>query len=146
MSPCYIVGVDGSEESIRAAHYALKSASASGASLKVVHILEWSPYSFLTPEELEERHAVRGKALERAKTALVQPIVKKLQAMADNVTIDSKVCYGQVAKEINNYCAGAKAEKIFIGRSGSGGLSERLFGSVPSALLQSATVPVTIVP
>lgn len=146
MSPCYIVGVDGSEESVRAAHYALKSAVASGASLRVMHVLEWSPYSFLTPEELEERHMMRGKGLERAKTALVQPIVEELQAMAEDITIDSKVCYGQVAKEINQYCADAKAEKIFIGRSGNGAFSERLFGSVPSALLQSATVPVTIVP
>lgn len=150
MSACYIVGVDGSEESIRAAHYALKSALVSGASLNVIHVLEWSPYSFLTPEELEERHRVRGKALKRAEVAIVQPIVKELQVMAKDkgkdITIDGRVCYGQVAKEINEYCAELAAEKIFIGRSGSGVLAERLFGSVPSALLQSATVPVTIVP
>lgn len=146
MSHCYIVGVDGSEASVRAAHYAVKNAAKSGASVKILHVLEWSPYSFLTPEELEERHIQRGKELERTKSAIIDPLVKELTTATEGVTITGQVYYGQVAKKLNQYCDETKAEKIFIGRNGSGALSERLFGSIPSALLQCANVPVTVVP
>lgn len=142
----YIVGVDGSEASIRAAHYALAEAAQSGASLKIIHVLEWSPYSFLTHEELEERHAQRTKELERAQSVIIDPIINELKATEESVKVTGSACYGQVAKELSQYCEGAEAEKIFIGRSGNNTLKNRLFGSVPSALLQSATVPMTIVP
>jgi nucleotide-binding universal stress UspA family protein len=146
MSHRYIVGVDDSKASIRAAHYAVKNAAKSGASIKILHVLEWSPYSFLTLEEQEERHRQHGKELKRTKSALIDPIVNELTAASKNVSITGKVCYGQAAKELNQYCDEMAAEKIFIGRNSSGTLSTRLFGSVPSALLQCAKVPVTVVP
>jgi len=142
----YIVGVDGSEASLRAAHYAVAEAAKSGASIKILHVLEWSPYSFLTPEELEERHVQRAQELERAQAVIIDPLINALKAIEKDVSIQGEVCYGQVAKELNQYCDGAEAEKIFIGRSGNGPLKNRLFGSVPSALLQSAVVPITVVP
>ena len=54
MTSKFLIGYDGSPASKRAADFALNSARTHGASLVIAHVLEWSPYSFLTPEEIEE--------------------------------------------------------------------------------------------
>ncbi len=61
-----IVGFDKTEASQRALAFAAAAAKATGATIHVVHILEWSPYSFLTAQELEERHKRRTEELARA--------------------------------------------------------------------------------
>lgn len=68
MSEKYIVACDGSD--------AIEHARTSGASILVAHVLEWLPYSFLTPEEIEERHKRRGEELDRAQKALLDRLVK----------------------------------------------------------------------
>ncbi len=142
MSKSYVVGIDGSEGSVRTAQYALVQAEKAGASLKVIHVLEWSPYSFLTPEELEERHKRRQEELERAKSAVIVPMLEKLGG--DN--IEGEVRYGQIAEVISSYCDEIGADQSFVGRHGGGGLTSRLFGSVPGVLVQISNVPVTVVP
>ena len=62
----YVVACDGSSASGRAVKAAVEQAKLTGASLLLVHVLEWSPYSFLTPEEIEERHKRRSEELKRA--------------------------------------------------------------------------------
>ncbi len=142
MSKSYVVGIDGSEGSIRTAQYALAQADKAGASLKVIHVLEWSPYSFLTPEELEERHKRRQEELERAKTAVIGPMLEKL----GSDSAEGEVRYGQIAEVISNYCDEIGADQAFVGRHGGGGLTSRLFGSVPGILVQISNIPVTVVP
>lgn len=142
MSKCYVVGIDGSEGSVRAVQYAAAQAAKTGASLKVIHVLEWSPYSFLTPEELAERHARRSEELERAKSAIIEPVVANL----DKVDVESEVRYGHVADMISEYCGEVGAEQVFIGRHGGGGLSSRLFGTVPGTLVHISSIPVTVIP
>lgn len=142
MSKIYVVGIDGSEGSIRTAQYALAQAQQAGASLKVIHVLEWSPYSFLTPEELEERHKRRGEELERANTAIIKPLIEKL----GSGDMEGEVRYGHVPEVISKYCDEIGAEQAFVGRHGDGGITSRLFGSVPGTLVQISNVPVTVVP
>jgi len=69
MSGKFVVGYDGSEAAQRALDFAIDRAAAQGGSVLIAHVLEWSPYSFLTPNELEERHKRRREELERAETA-----------------------------------------------------------------------------
>ena len=52
MTDIYIVGFDGTAQSERAIEYAASRAKKSGAQVHLVHVLEWSPFSFHTPEEL----------------------------------------------------------------------------------------------
>lgn len=141
MSKSYVVGVDGSEGSLRAAQYASAMAQKSGAALKVIHVLEWSPYSFLTPEELEERRARRSDELDRAHTAILQPVIEKLGS-----NTEGEVRFGHIAEVISLYCDEVGADHCFIGRHGDGGLTSRLFGSVPGTLVQISNVPITVVP
>ena len=49
----FLVGVDGSEGAQRAAQFAAKRARAEGFLLILAHVVDWSPYEFLTPEEVQ---------------------------------------------------------------------------------------------
>lgn len=144
MADTFIAAYDGSEAAGRAVDFAVKRAKATKARLLVVHVLEWSPYSFLTQEELAERHKRRNQELDRAAKAVLDPLKAKLKD--SGVEIETSIKYGHVAETL---CEMAKAEgaaQIFIGRTGSSSLMDRLFGSVAGSLAQIAPVPCTIVP
>lgn len=143
MSGKIVVGYDGSDASNRALDFAVERAQKTGASLVIAHVLEWSPYSFLTPTELEERHKRRGEELNRAKSALMDPVVAKL---ADSgVAVETVIKYGHIADTLSAICKDG-ASQIVIGRDGKNSLGARIFGSVAGSLVQTAPVPCTIVP
>jgi len=144
MSNKYVVACDGSPASERAVAYAIDHARRDGASVLIAHVLEWSPYSFLTPEELEERHKRRGEELERAKTALIDPILASIST--DGIEVDSVLKYGHVAETLCNIATEAAATQMVIGRTGQSSITSRVFGSVAGTLAQIAPVPCTIVP
>ncbi len=144
MSNKYIVAYDGSRASDRALTYAIDHAGQDGASVLIAHILEWSPYSFLTPDELEERHKRRGEELARAKTALIDPVLASISA--EGVEVDSVLKYGHVAETLCDIATEVGATQMFIGRTGHSGIAARVFGSVAGTLAQIAPVPCTIVP
>ena len=140
----YVVGYDGSPASRRAADFALDQARASGATLVVAHILEWSPYSFLTPQEIEERHKRRGEELERARSALIDPFIAEV---ADRgVPIEPVIKYGHIADTLCDIAEKEGAAILFIGRDGSSEIAARVFGSVAGSIVQTTPVPCTIVP
>ena len=144
MSKRFVVGYDGSEESKRAVQFAVSQAKSAGAAIVIAHVLEWSPYSFLTPEELEERHKRRKEELSRAETALMAPIKDSLSR--SGVTVETEMRYGHVADTLAKIAKDVGAEQIFIGRTGESGLTARMFGSVAGSLAQIAPVACTIVP
>jgi nucleotide-binding universal stress UspA family protein len=144
MSTRYIVGCDGSPASARALALAVAHAKSSGAVVTIAHVLEWSPYSFLTPEEIEERHKKRNEELSRAKQHIVDP---ELESLADSgVEVDCEIRFGHVAETLAKIAEESGAEQIFIGRTGQSTLANRIFGSVASSMAQIAPVPCTIVP
>lgn len=144
MSDIYIVAYDGSPTSRRTADFAAGRAKLANAHLHIVHILEWSAYSFLTQEELAERHQRRTEELERATQSILEPLVKELTAAG--YTVSSEVRYGHVAKTIHEIATEKAAKVIYVAKSNDSGLASRLLGTVPSALIQIATVPVVVVP
>lgn len=144
MSHKIVVGYDGSESAKAALAFATDLAKALGGSIVVAHVLEWSPYSFLTPTELEERHKRRGEELERAEAAILAPAVASLGD--SGLEIGTALKYGHIADTLGNIAKEEGANQIVIGRKGQAGLASRVFGSVAISLAQSAPVPVTIVP
>lgn len=144
MASKYVVGYDGSPASRRAADFALDLAKAHGAGVLIAHVLEWSPYSFLTPEEIEERHKRRGEELARAEAAVIKPLKESLAS--SGVTVESVIKYGHIADTLCVIASEAGATQIFVGRDGSSGIAARVFGSVAGSLAQSAPVACTIVP
>ena len=144
MSVKFVVACDGSEASQRALDLAADLAGVCNGSLLLAHVLDWSPYSFLTPTEIEERHARRNEELERAEKALLAPLVESLKSR--NIEVETAIRYGHVAKTLAEIASSEKAAQLFIGRAGDSALAVRVFGSVAGSLAQIATVPCTIVP
>ncbi|WP_010140571.1 universal stress protein [Oceanicola sp. S124] len=140
----FVVAYEGDDDSGSLLDYAIARATKEGAALHIVHVLEWSPYSFLTPQEVEERHARRKEELARAKSAIIDPAVEK--ASAAGVTATGEMRYGQVVELIAEIARTKSAAMIFVGRSGSNSVAARVFGSVPLGLAQIAPVPTVIVP
>jgi len=144
MSTKYVVACDGSPASARALQFAIDQARTNGASILVAHVLEWSPYSFLTPEELEERHKRRSEELKRAQKAVVDPLVDSV--VSEGIKVDSVIKYGHVAETLADIAKQEAASQLFIGRTGHSSLAVRVFGSVAGVMAQIVTVPCTIVP
>ena len=144
MSAVFVVACDGSSVSGRALKLAIEQAKLGGASLVLAHVLEWSPYSFLTPEELEERHARRKKELQRAQEALIDPLLKAVND--EGIEAKAVIRYGHVTETLTEIAKQEGAAQMFIGRTGQSSLAKIVFGSVAAALAQVAPVPCTIVP
>ncbi|WOI55916.1 universal stress protein [Palleronia sp. LCG004] len=140
----YVVAYEGDADGTRVLDYAISQAAQTGARLNIVHILEWSPYRFLTKEEVEERHVRRSEELARASDALMEPALEK--ARAAGVEAIGTVKFGSVVPLVAATVTDSGAELVFVGRSGAHNFGARIFGSVPLGLAQIATVPTVIVP
>ena len=144
MSLVFLVGVDCSDCSNRALDYAAERASARSGELVVVHVIEWSPFSFSTPQENEERHKRREEELQRAHDEIVGPIVDRLKKKG--IKARGMVRHGHTAETLMGIAQEIKATNIVIGRTGKSRFKAQLFGSVASAMVQIAERPVTVVP
>jgi nucleotide-binding universal stress UspA family protein len=144
MSGNIVVAVDGSPGSERALQTAINLAKATGAALTLVHIIEWSPFSFHTPDELAERHKRREEELGRAKEAILGSAETK--AKDAGLTCEAIVRHGHPAETVVEIAEGCGASQIFIGRKGQSKMGSLLFGSVAGSLVQISPVPVTVVP
>jgi len=144
MANLLVVGIDSSDCCQRSVEYAAQLAGASNASLLILHVIEWSPYSFNTASENEIRHKRREEELERAYADLIDPLVKELKGRG--LSVEGMVRHGHPAKTLNDIANEKGASSIVIGRKGSSRMKAQLFGSVPSTLVQIADVPVTVVP
>lgn len=144
MSQKIVVGFDGSPAADRALDFAITRAKAQGDSIVIAHVLEWSPYSFLTPTEVEERHKRRKDEMARAETAICGPVTARVEK--SGVSVSTVIRYGHIAETLVKIVKDENADLIMIGRTGHSGFSSRIFGSVAGTLAQAAPVPVTIVP
>lgn len=144
MTDTLLVGVDGSDGGARAAAFAAECAKSSSANLIVAYVIEWSPYTFNTPQENEERHKRREEEVSRAESGVLEPLVGSLQ----NSGIEAKgvVRHGHAAEVLGELAKEHKASQIFIGRRGISKLQAMLFGSVAGSLVQISPVPVTVIP
>lgn len=144
MSDLFVVAVDGSDAGRRALTFAAARAKAGGAQMLLAHVLEWSPYSFLTREELAERHKRREQEMARAEAAFLVPL--RADLTAQGLQVDTVIRYGNVPDALCSIAKEHAATQIFLGRTGQAGMTARLFGSVAGTLSQIAPVPCTIVP
>lgn len=139
-----VVGYDGSASARRALEFAMAQATAQGGTIVLTHVLEWSPYSFLTASELEERHQRRKEEMVRAEEAIIAPVVADLRARG--IPVEAVIRYGSIADLICKIAKDVGANQIVVGRDGHSALGARVFGSVAGALVQLAPVPCTVVP
>lgn len=144
MSDTLVAAYDGSAASRRAVDFALAQARASGARLVLAHVLEWSPYSFLTPDEVAERHKRRQEELDRAQEAILAPLLAELSG--SGVAIETDVRFGHIAETLATIARDHGATQMVVGRTGESSVMARIFGATVGTLAQIAPVPCTIVP
>lgn len=144
MSNTILVGVDGSEGALRALDFAASQARLSHQSLTICYVIEWSPFTFNTPSENEERYRRREEELARAHSDLIEPQLIRLRQ--SGVNAEGLVRHGHTATVLKEVGAEIEASTIVIGRKGSSRLASVMFGSVAGALVQVADRPVTVVP
>lgn len=140
----FVVAYDSDPEGSRVLNYAIERAKRADADLLLVHILEWSPYKFLTQEEVAERSKRRREELSIAEQRIIAPALRK--ARAAGVNAESEIRYGQVVELIVKIAKELNGTQIFVGRSGSNSVAARIFGSVPLGLAQVSPLPTVIVP
>jgi nucleotide-binding universal stress UspA family protein len=139
-----VVGLDGSASGERAVAYAKKMANLIGAcELVLVHVIEWSPYTFQTPEENEMRHKRREEELAQATSRIIDPAVAALKK--EGFTARGVVRHGDVADLLNKVAEAEGADLIIVARASEAGLEQRIFGSSTVSLVTPACVPVTVV-
>ncbi|HAR53660.1 MAG TPA: universal stress protein, partial [Roseovarius nubinhibens] len=128
MDNVVLLAVDGSAGSDRALDHALKRAKTAGSKLVVAFVIEWSPYTFNTPEENAQRHERREAEIERANEMVVVPALARVTG--EGIEAEGVVRHGQPAETLIRLARDHNAAQIVIGRRGQGGLKSLIFGSV----------------
>ncbi len=144
MSKVLLLGIDASDCAKRALDYAAERAEISKVQLIVCHVIEWSPFSFNTPQENEERHQRREAELDRAHKDIVDPVVSQLRERG--IYARGVIRHGHAAETLAAAADEFGATNIIIGKTGSSRIKTQLFGSVANTLVQISQHPVTVVP
>ena len=142
-APTFIIGYDGSEAARRALNFSIDRAKARNGHVHVVCLLEWSPFSFLTQEELAERSMVRKTEANRAEKFLA-PVLKELADQG--VSASSEVRFGHAGELLCEIAGQRPGSAIVVGRTGGNTFTNRILGSLVMTLVQASPVPVTVVP
>ena len=144
MTDTILVGIDGSQDSRRAVEYGIAQAKLNHAQLVLAYVIEWSPYSFNTPEENEQRHKRREEEIQTAHERVLNPLLES--CASEDLKISGVVRHGQVADALIQIGREQGAGLIVVGRIGQKGVTSLIFGSVVSKLIQLTHIPVTVVP
>ena len=140
-----IVGIDGSEAGAKALAFAkARLKEMPGSALSIVYVIEWSPFTFQTPEENAERHKRREEELAIAHERVLDPAVA--DATSEGFEVEGIVRHGDAADILEAIAVEKGASEIIVGRSAGRRVRDHFFGSVSSRLAAISTVPVTIVP
>jgi nucleotide-binding universal stress UspA family protein len=144
MSNKILVALDGSDGGKRAAKIAAEHAKATNSDLILIYVIDWSPYSFNTPQENEERHQRRESEIQRANDSVLQPEAMALRE--EGLNVETIVRHGNIAETIVRIADKNNVSQIYLGRLGESKIHSMIFGSVTAALVQTSSVPVTVVP
>ena len=100
MKKSILLAVDGSSGGGKALRHVLATIDPDTVGIVLAYVIEWSPYSFNTPEENAERHKRRESEISRAKAGVVAPAKAELEAKGFNVS--AVVRHGPPAETLIN--------------------------------------------
>lgn len=144
MSSKIVVGLDGHGPDNRAVAFARRQADLIGScEIVLVYVIEWSPFSFQTPEENAERHKRREEEIALAQERVIKPAVDALSA--SGASVRGIVRHGDVAERLEAIAIEEGADQIVVARTSDKSLSARLFGSSTANLVMHSKLPVTVV-
>lgn len=144
MSSKIVVGLDGHGPNNRAVRYASHLARLIGdCEVILVYVIEWSPFTFQTPEENEQRHKRREEEIALANERVIAPAVDALAQ--EGMTARGIVRHGDVAERLEAIAVEEGADQIVVARTSDKSLSSRIFGSSTANLVMHSKLPVTVV-
>ena len=133
-----LVGVDGSETSMRAAAYAAGLARRQGAELIVLYVKTVSAASVAAPETAAAMSQNQVDIAEELRQAIEQ------NAPRLGVRVELLVRDGNPYTELLRLAEQRRVDAIVVGASMQAG--HKLVGSLASKLVRSAAWPITVVP
>lgn len=140
--PLYIVAVDGSPLSAKAADRAVEFANRAGAEVRIVTVEDLLRVERELGRGSDTRRLMRG--LREAAEALVER--ERQRARAEGVAVSTAVLTGRdPAHEIVKYAEKEGADLIVVGSRGLTGIKRVLLGSVAEKVVHLAHCPVLVV-
>lgn len=140
----FIVAVDGSEWSERAALRAVNLAAEVDAEVKLVTVIPWSGFSPMSIEELSTRPVAKKEEENHAHNKILNPLV---EAHKDKgVEITTHFDWGNPAEVISKLAKDTHANMVFVGRRGRSSFADLILGSVANSLAHRLGVPIVLVP
>jgi nucleotide-binding universal stress UspA family protein len=133
-------GVDFSASSRPALKYARSLADECGASLIVLHVLEW-PWEEPPAPPFDQLPASEAAALRAYRCRREQEASRQLRALAPDGA-DLRVVHGKPYAAILQIAADERADLIVLGIGGRSGADRALFGSTTNHVVRRATCPV----
>ena len=144
MEKTILLAVDGSSGAHNAIDYMLGTAEPTHEAVILAYVIEWSPYSFNTPEENAERHQRRESEISRANDQVIAPVKDQLESAGFKVS--TVVRHGAPAETLIRIAHDFDASEIVFGKRGQSGIKSLLFESVAGSLIQTSDIPIVIVP
>lgn len=143
-----LVGVDRSEACRRAVQFALSRARINDWRVTVVHVINWSKFSWNTLEENQQRPVTRKKELKQAQKFVIDPLLDWAgeQGLTDGVPVETEIHFGHPYEVINDLAVEGGYDAVVVARTGESRLKEAIFGSTASRLVQHSAIPVVVVP
>lgn len=134
-----VVGVDGSEQSIAALHWAARYAAATGAAVRAVYAWHY-PTAAGEPPPGVTPAPVREEAEHAMRESLARGIS---QVFPGGTGVDAQVSYGHPAQVLIE--ESRDADLLVVGSHGHGTFTGMLVGSVSMHCVSGAHCPVTVV-
>jgi nucleotide-binding universal stress UspA family protein len=114
-------------------------ASASGASLTLIHSVDTPVDWIKLPKNKEADYPETRAKIGRAKDNFEK--IKNRKEFK-NLKVDTFIAYNIAHEDIIKYCKDLKADLIVMGTHGAGGISELWLGSNTQRIVRNSTVPV----
>ena len=133
-----VVGVDGSENSVKALRWAVVEARLSGADLMIVHA--WNDPNFDSELTMIDTRA----AAQRAGQAVLDQACALVETLDPLASTTAALVEGHPAKSVIE--AASPADLVVVGSRGRGGFRALLLGSVSRLVLEHAPCSVVVIP
>lgn len=142
-----LVAVDGSQNSMRAAQWAIDLAKKEGSSLFVLNVIPTPMFTSSSSQSSQASPAMKeffDKARRDAET-VVQDIVQSAETAGVKVRGEIIENVPSVVESITDYADEWKVQVIVVGTRGLSGFRKLLLGSVSSALVSHSPCSVLVV-
>ena len=139
-----IVGVDGSEHSLRALRWAMLEAAVQRAPVTVVTVLPATVRTGTTVFCPMPLQAENDDDLEFARKAAWELVDKATSDLGETVPVIVRSLRGDPAAELLREAS--DADMLVVGSRGTGGFTRLMMGSVSTKVVHHATCPIVVIP